>query len=270
MSDDVVLRARGIEKTYLDGDIETRVLRGVDLELHKAEFVALMGRSGSGKSTLLSILGTLMRPTVGRVEIVGRDIGELPDEELTRIRSRHIGFVYQFHYLLPDFTALENVMFPSFTIYGRETPAARERAAMLLERVGLADRIDYRATQLSGGQKQRVSLARALAAEPRLIVCDEPTSALDISVQAQLLRELKALQERLHTSLLFISHDLGVVSTIAHRVAVMHRGRIVETGPVSEVFSNPADAYTRTLLEAVPTIAARSSPERKAAVEVTT
>ena len=169
MSGDVVLRARGIEKTYYEGGVETRVLRGVDLELHEAEFVALMGRSGSGKSTLLSILGTLMRPTAGIVEIVGRETAGLPDEELTRIRSRHIGFVYQFHYLLPDFTALENVMFPSFTINGRETPEARGRATSLLERVGLADRIDYRANQLSGGQKQRVAVARAVMNAPEEI-----------------------------------------------------------------------------------------------------
>ncbi len=207
MSDDVVLRARGIEKTYLDGDIETRVLRGVDLELHKAEFVALMGRSGSGKSTLLSILGTLMRPTVGRVEIVGRDIGELPDEELTRIRSRHIGFVYQFHYLLPDFTALENVMFPSFTIYGRETPAARERAAMLLERVGLADRIDYRATQLSGGQKQRVAVARAVMNAPEIVLADEPTGNLDVENATEVLRLLREVSQEEGTTFLVSTHD---------------------------------------------------------------
>ena len=207
MSGDVVLRARGIEKTYYEGGVETRVLRGVDLELHEAEFVALMGRSGSGKSTLLSILGTLMRPTAGIVEIVGRETAGLPDEELTRIRSRHIGFVYQFHYLLPDFTALENVMFPSFTINGRETPEARGRATSLLERVGLADRIDYRANQLSGGQKQRVAVARAVMNAPEVVLADEPTGNLDVENAADVMRLLREVGEEEGTTFLVSTHD---------------------------------------------------------------
>ena len=207
MSGDVVLRARSIEKTYYEGGVETRVLRGVDLELREAEFVALMGRSGSGKSTLLSILGTLMRPTAGIVEIVGRETAGLPDEELTRIRSRHIGFVYQFHYLLPDFTALENVMFPSFTINGRETPEARGRATSLLERVGLADRIDYRANQLSGGQKQRVAVARAVMNAPEVVLADEPTGNLDVENAADVMRLLREVGEEEGTTFLVSTHD---------------------------------------------------------------
>ncbi|MCC7183125.1 MAG: ATP-binding cassette domain-containing protein, partial [Rhodocyclaceae bacterium] len=157
-----LLEVRDLVKTFGAGETETRVLTGVDLTLQAGELTALLGPSGSGKSTLLTILGTLLRPTSGRHVMLGQDLSAAGDRDLTEFRNRHIGFVFQFHHLLPDFTALENVIFPSAVQTGRETNVARHRGRELLARVGLEERIDYLATQLSGGQKQRVAIARAL------------------------------------------------------------------------------------------------------------
>ncbi|MGA0020343.1 MAG: ABC transporter ATP-binding protein, partial [Steroidobacteraceae bacterium] len=179
-SDDLaLLEVKDLRKVFIDRDFQTPVLKGVNFTLQKAEMVALLGPSGSGKSTLLTILGTLMRPSSGSFNMLGRELTTLKEKELSNFRNQEIGFIFQYHHLLPDFTALENVMFPHAGRLWRETRVGRERAAMLLDRVGLKDRMNYQATRLSGGQKQRVAIARALMNQPALVLADEPTGNLD-------------------------------------------------------------------------------------------
>ena len=220
-----VLVAREIVKIFDDGEQETRVLEGVDLDLETGSFVALMGQSGSGKSTLLSILGTLLRPTSGTVTLAGEEVTTLPPAEVTRFRNRRLGFVFQFHHLLPDFTALENVLFPSYVVYGRETRESRERALDLLERVGLAHRARYRADRLSGGQKQRVAVARALMNRPRLVLADEPTGNLDHETSVQLIELLRRVAAEERTTFLLSTHDAEVAAACDHIVRMVD-GRV--------------------------------------------
>jgi lipoprotein-releasing system ATP-binding protein len=221
------LRGHGIVKTFDDGEVETRVLKGVDLEIGRGEFVALMGPSGSGKSTLLSILGTLLRPTGGEVEVAGFPTSHLSEREITGLRNRHIGFVFQFHHLLPDFTALENVLFPTYAQFGGERPESRERASELLARVGLADRAGYRSTKLSGGQKQRVAVARAIVNRPDIVLADEPTGNLDRESSAQVMALLRDVRDEEGTSFLISTHDPEVAAA-CDRVIHMVDGRIRE------------------------------------------
>ena len=216
-----VVCARGVEKTFVDGELETVVLRGVDLDLEESTFTALMGPSGSGKSTLLSILGTLLRPSGGTIEIAGESVVGLGESALTAFRNRTLGFVFQYHHLLGDFTALENVLFPSYVMEGYETRPARKRATALLERVGLADRLRYRANKLSGGQKQRVAVARALMNRPRLVLADEPTGNLDSESTAQLLDLLREVAAEERTTFLLSTHDANIAARCDRLVHVV-------------------------------------------------
>ncbi|MEM7355088.1 MAG: ABC transporter ATP-binding protein [Acidobacteriota bacterium] len=208
-----LVQARSVFKTYRDGEIETPVLKGVDLDLERGSFVALMGPSGSGKSTLLTILGTLLRPTSGSLVIAGEEVVNLPERRLTAFRNRTLGFVFQFHHLLPDFTALENVLFPAWVAEGGETRADRRHALDLLDRVGLSDRAKYRSTRLSGGQKQRVAMARALVNRPQLVLADEPTGNLDREASMRLIDLMRDVSHEEQTCFLISTHD----SEIAER-----------------------------------------------------
>ncbi|HEV2334521.1 MAG TPA: ABC transporter ATP-binding protein, partial [Stellaceae bacterium] len=172
------LELRGVTKVFRQGAGTLTVLNGIDLVLAPGEIVALVGPSGAGKSTMLHVAGLLERPDGGAVLIEGRDCGDLPDEHRTLLRRRALGFVYQFHHLLPEFSALENVMLPQM-IAGVARAAARDKAAALLARVGLAERLDHRPARLSGGEQQRVALVRALANDPKILLADEPTGNLD-------------------------------------------------------------------------------------------
>jgi lipoprotein-releasing system ATP-binding protein len=223
--DDVVLRVVDLRKTYVDGDVETPVLKGIDLEFRRGEFVALMGPSGSGKSTLLSILGTLLRPTSGEVELVGNRLSTLDDAAVTSFRSRHIGFVFQFHHLLPDFTALENVMFPALPQRPDDLRVVRARAAELLRRVGLSDRATFRATKLSGGQKQRVAIARALMNAPEIVLADEPTGNLDHETGDEVLGLMRELCREQGTMFLISTHDEEIAAR-SDRVVRILDGRV--------------------------------------------
>ena len=210
-----VLIGRGVTRRFHDGEVETEVLKGIDLEIRPGELLALMGPSGSGKSTLLHILGTLLRPTAGTVEIAGREIADLDERELTRFRNRHLGFVFQFHHLLPDFTALENVLFPAWASRTMDPDEARERATELLDRVGLSPRRDYKASQLSGGQKQRVAVARAVMMDPDVVLADEPTGNLDREASEEVLDLLRETSRRQagtgkKTAFLLSTHDEDV------------------------------------------------------------
>jgi len=220
-----VLDVQNLRKVFIDKDFETPVLKGVTFTLERGEMVALLGPSGSGKSTLLTILGTLMRPTSGSLQMLGEDLTRFSPDALTEFRNRKIGFIFQYHHLLPDFTALENVMFPHAGRVGRETAYARERASMLLDRVGLRDRMHYRATRLSGGQKQRVAVARALMNEPALILADEPTGNLDRENADQVFALMTEIQRETGTTFLISTHDREMAERCGRRIHM--RGGVV-------------------------------------------
>jgi lipoprotein-releasing system ATP-binding protein len=216
-----LVKVRDLVKTYGEGDVATQVLKGLDLTLETHELAALLGPSGSGKSTLLTILGTLMKPTSGEHTMLGEDLTTATDSELTEFRNSHIGFVFQFHHLLPDFTALENVIFPSAVREGRETASARERGRELLERVGLSARMDFLATKLSGGQKQRVAIARALMNRPELVLADEPTGNLDRESATQVMELIREINENEGTSFLISTHDERIAASCKRQIRVV-------------------------------------------------
>jgi lipoprotein-releasing system ATP-binding protein len=215
-----LLQATDLVKTYGKGGAATHVLRGLSLRLDVGEMAALLGPSGSGKSTLLTILGTLMQPSSGSYLMLGQDLGAATDAELTAFRNLHIGFVFQFHNLLPDFTALENVIFPTAVKEGRETAAARDRGRDLLSRMGLADRIDYPSTSLSGGQKQRVAVARALMNRPELVLADEPTGNLDRESAMQVMELIEQINREEGTTFLISTHDEKIAGLCRRQVVV--------------------------------------------------
>ena len=215
-----LLDVRDLVKTYGSGETATRVLRGLSLHLDVGEVAALLGASGSGKSTLLTILGTLMKPTSGRYSMLGQDMIAADDAAVTRFRNAHIGFVFQFHNLLPDFTALENVIFPTAVQAGRETAAARDRGRDLLRRMGLADRIDFPTANLSGGQKQRVAVARALMNNPELVLADEPTGNLDRESAMQVMELIGQMNREEGTTFLISTHDERIANLCQRQIVV--------------------------------------------------
>lgn len=215
-----LLQVTDLVKTFGAGDTATRVLRGLNLALGRADMAALLGPSGSGKSTLLTILGTLMRPTTGGHTMLGVDLTAANDAELTLFRQAHIGFVFQFHNLLPDFTALENVVFPMAIRDGRETARARARGADLLTRMGLADRINFPSANLSGGQKQRVAVARALMNGPELVLADEPTGNLDSVSAAQVMALIAQINRDEGTTFLISTHDEKIAALCPRQIVV--------------------------------------------------
>ncbi len=219
-----MIRLTGIEKTFRSGALVTQVLKGIDLEVTKGEYVALMGSSGTGKSTLMNILGCLDRATGGTYDMDGVDVGRMTDGQLSRLRNAKIGFVFQQFHLLPRATALANVMLP--LVYCADYPKeARKRAEGLLALVGLRERMHYLPGQLSGGQQQRVAIARALVNEPRIILADEPTGNLDHAST----NDIMDLFDRLHGSghtIITVTHDPETAAR-AQRVVVMEDGVIV-------------------------------------------
>ncbi len=202
------LRLEGVRKSYAVGTpAELEVLHGIDLRLQHGEFSALIGPSGGGKSTLLNLIGLLDRPSSGRVFVAGQEAALLGDNELTRLRGRSVGFVFQYHYLLPAFSALENVMMPLLTARGRPDAEMRNTAAALLDSVGLTPWRDHLANNLSGGQQQRVAVARALAMNPPLILADEPTGNLDTKSADGVFDVLRDVNRRGGTTFLIVTHD---------------------------------------------------------------
>jgi lipoprotein-releasing system ATP-binding protein len=225
-----VLRLEGITRDFGEGEARSRVLRGVDFTLRRGEFAALMGPSGSGKSTLLHIMGLLGRPTSGRVLLDGTDTGPLGDDELTRYRGRTLGFVFQFHHLLPGFTALENVMIPMAADKGRFDATMPECGRALLERVGLGARADARASTLSGGQAQRVAIARSLAMNPKVVLADEPTGNLDTQTADDVFALLREVNRRQQVTFLVVTHDRRLAER-TDRIIELVDGRIVTDRP---------------------------------------
>ncbi len=226
MNGDTILAISGLTKSFGEGDAQVQVLKGIDLSMVRGELAALLGPSGSGKSTLLTILGTLMRASGGSHEMLGVDLMRASEAERTGFRSRHLGFVFQFHHLLPDLTALENVMMPAAAAAGRENRAMRERAAELLDAVGLADRRDYRPTAMSGGQRQRVAVARALINNPVLVLADEPTGNLDRQSADQVMDLIRSINRSMATSFLISTHDEHIAAQCPRRIELLD-GRIL-------------------------------------------
>ncbi len=215
-----LVKVEGLVKTFGTGEAATRVLRGLSLTLQAGELTALLGPSGSGKSTLLTILGTLMKPSSGSHRMLGVDLVAADDRALTAFRNLHIGFVFQFHNLLPDFTALENVIFPTAVREGRETAAARARGRKLLTRMGLGERIDFPSAKLSGGQKQRVAVARALMNRPELVLADEPTGNLDRVSAMQVMDLIAEINRDEGTTFLISTHDEKIASLCRRQIVV--------------------------------------------------
>ena len=229
------LRLDGVRKSYGVGTpVETEVLHGIDLVLERGEFAALIGPSGSGKSTLLNVIGLLDRVSDGRVVLEGQEAGTLDDAELTRLRGRAIGFVFQHHYLLPEFTALENVMMPVLAARGRWDEEMRETAAALLDRVGLTPWRDKKATHISGGQQQRVAIARSLAMKPALVLADEPTGNLDTKSADSVFDVLRDINEASDTTFLIVTHDPRLAQR-CDRIIELVDGRIVSDRPNANV-----------------------------------
>lgn len=215
---DVTLRLNGLTKTYLKGTPgEVQVLRGADLELRAGEAVALVAPSGAGKSTLLHIAGLLDTPDAGTVQIAGQDLAGKGDRTRTAIRRQDVGFVYQFHHLLPEFTALENIVLPQLA-NGASEKAAKDRAMTLLDRVGVAARADHRPAALSGGEQQRVAFCRALANEPRVLLADEPTGNLDPETSDQVFDALMTLVREAGLSALIATHNLDLAARMDRMV----------------------------------------------------
>jgi lipoprotein-releasing system ATP-binding protein len=224
-----VLSLRGVVRTYVTDAGQLPVLKGVDLDVRPGEIVGLIGPSGSGKSSLLHAAGLLERPDGGTVTVVGQDCTRLGDKARTRMRLGTIGFVYQFHHLLPEFTALENVALPAM-IAGRGRAHAGERAETLLGRLGLAERLDHQPGQLSGGEQQRVALARALTNEPRLLLADEPTGNLDPETAAQVFQSLFDLARDSGVAALIATHNMELARYM-DRVFALKDGHLEERTP---------------------------------------
>ena len=215
---DLTIRLNGLTKTYLKGTPgEVQVLRGVDLELRAGEAVAMVAPSGAGKSTLLHIAGLLDMPDTGTVEIAGQDVSKKGDRTRTALRRQDVGFVYQFHHLLPEFTALENVTLPQLA-NGVSEKAAQDRAMSLLDRVGVAPRADHRPAALSGGEQQRVAFCRALANAPRILLADEPTGNLDPDTSDQVFDALMSLVREEGLSALIATHNLELAARMDRMV----------------------------------------------------
>jgi lipoprotein-releasing system ATP-binding protein len=223
---DVIVRCRGLHRSFESGIERLEILKSIDLELKRGDRASITGPSGCGKSTLLSILGGLDRPTGGLVQVGGQDISTADERSLSGFRARVIGFVFQFHYLLKDFTALENAMLPAF-MAGGDRKVAEDKARPLLEAVGLGDRLNHIPAKLSGGERQRVAIARALVNDPVLILADEPTGNLD-EASSQVVEDLLfAMVDRCGSTLLLVTHDQHL-ATRAGRRFVLSDGRIKE------------------------------------------
>ena len=223
---DVLLSARGLKKNYAIGKRTLEVLRGVDVEIPRGDFLALRGASGAGKSTLLHLIGGLDTPNAGEIFFAGENLSRFSERRLTDFRNRRVGFVFQSYHLLPELTALENVCLPG-RVARLSANAVTQRAAELLARVGLAERVDHKPSELSGGEQQRVAIARALINEPVLLLADEPTGNLDSHTGSEIMELLKSLRTEKQTTLVIATHD-SKVAALAPRVIELVDGLVCQ------------------------------------------
>lgn len=221
-----VLRCQALKKIYTEGPQDVEVLAGIDLDIHPGDRLAIIGSSGSGKTTLLNLLGGLDLPSEGRVELAGKSYADLSEKQRGFLRNRHLGFVYQFHHLLAEFTALENAAMP-LLLRGETMDKAKASAMKLLERVNLAHRADHKPAELSGGERQRVALARALVGEPGCVLLDEPTGNLDQHTAAQVQDMIRELAENSGTAFVIVTHDPKLAMQQS-RILRLDDGRLVE------------------------------------------
>jgi len=224
MSEPAALELAGVKRVFRQGGVELAVLNGIDLVLRPGELVALVGPSGAGKSTLLHLAGLLERPSAGEIRIAGEECGGLSDERRTLLRRATLGFVYQFHHLLPEFSALENVMVPQM-IAGVARGAARDKATALLRRVGLGERLGHRPARLSGGEQQRVAIVRALANDPKVLLADEPTGNLDHTTGDSVMATLIEMTRATGLAALIATHNLDLARRL-DRIVVLEDGKL--------------------------------------------
>lgn len=222
--ENLVLSCENVCKTFQDGTLHVDVIRNLNLAVHAGESISIAGASGSGKSTLLHLLGGLDRPDSGRITLVGEELSALNQKKLGELRNRYLGFVYQFHHLLPEFSALENVMMP-LLIAKQERDSARNAALAMLDKVGLKARVEHRPGELSGGERQRAAIARALVTRPACILADEPTGNLDKKNAANVLAMMLDLKAELNTALVVVTHDEDLVNRF-DRVLRMDEGAL--------------------------------------------
>lgn len=220
-----ILECDQLSKTYRDAAAKIDVLKNINLQIKPSELIAIVGSSGSGKSTLLHLLGGLDKPTKGTVKIAGKNLADLSENQKCQLRNTHLGFVYQFHHLLPEFTALENVCMP-LLIRNTEPKTAQTKAEHLLELVGLKERLQHKIGELSGGERQRVAIARALVADPLCVLADEPTGNLDPKNAEKVLELFFDLQSKFQTSVIIVTHDL-VIAKRTQRTFALEHGELV-------------------------------------------
>ena len=242
-----LLECQNINKFYQEGENQTQVLKGVSFAMKPQELVAIVGSSGSGKSTLLHTLGGLDQPSSGEVFIKGQSLQKASESELAKLRNQNLGFVYQFHHLMADFTALENVMMPMLIGHQNKTEA-KDRAEKILGAVGLSHRITHRPSALSGGERQRVAIARALAMNPEIMLFDEPTSALDPELTGEVLKTIKQLADDRMT-MIIVTHEMNFAREVSDRIIFMADGIIQEEGEPEQLFTNPQSPRTKAFLE---------------------
>ncbi|EGL53422.1 ABC-type antimicrobial peptide transport system, ATPase component [Methylophaga aminisulfidivorans MP] len=220
MTNQAVLSASQLSKSFTDGQLKTDVLNNINLTVNRSDRIAIVGSSGSGKSTLLHILGGLDSPTEGQVLVQGKDIHAMKNKAASRLRNQQLGFVYQFHHLLPEFTAVENVAMP-LVIGGMSPTSAQERATELLDKVGLAHRFQHKPSELSGGERQRAALARALITEPACLLADEPTGNLDHRTAQGIFDLILKLNEDFGTALVIVTHDTGLAAKMDQQLTLI-------------------------------------------------
>ncbi|PSL30555.1 methionine ABC transporter ATP-binding protein MetN [Dyadobacter jiangsuensis] len=243
-----MIELKNVTKIFKQKDREVTALAGVSLKVERGKIFGVIGTSGAGKSTLIRCVNLLEKPTSGEVYIDGKNLTTLPDRELA-LERRQIGMIFQHFNLLSSRTVFENVAFP-LELDRKPKHEVRERVTELLRLVGLEEKAGDYPASLSGGQKQRVAIARTLASSPKVLLCDEATSALDPGTTASILRLLKDINRRLHITILLITHEMNVVKSICHDVAVISQGKLVEKGPVNTVFSNPKTELARSFISA--------------------
>lgn len=216
MSQSGILHCQQLGMTYTEGPNDVEVLSNINLSIEKGERIAIVGASGSGKSTLLHLLGGLDLPSTGSVWVDGQELSGMSDKKRGLIRNQYLGFVYQFHHLLPEFTAIENVAMP-LLIRGEDTAVAKAKASELLEEIGLSHRLEHRPVELSGGERQRAAIARALVSEPNVVLADEPTGNLDENTAQSVFEMMMSLNERIGTALVMVTHDTGLANKMDKR-----------------------------------------------------